>query len=174
MFRGEKRVGTTELVCGRREGTARGLLVRAPELVWEPCGGTSGVPRTGGGIRPERIFKIHREGPVRDLDWIERHKKREDHCEAVDVTNGWSVIGVMGPQSRAVLGGLTDADLSNDGFPFGTAQKISVGGATVRALEPGQSSTRFNRKPRSSQRRLTCRPPPGPPPFRAPPTRPTA
>jgi heterotetrameric sarcosine oxidase gamma subunit len=71
---------------------------------------------------------------VRDLDWIQRHTRPEDHCEAVDVTNAWSVLGVMGPQARALLSGLSEADLSNDAFPFGTAQTIAVGRATVRAL----------------------------------------
>jgi sarcosine dehydrogenase len=71
---------------------------------------------------------------VRDLDWIQRHTRPEEHCEAVDVTGAWSVMGVMGPQSRALLGGLTDAELSNDGFPFGTAQTMAIGKATVRAV----------------------------------------
>jgi len=43
-------------------------------------------------------------------------------------------LGVMGPNSRPLLSRLTDADLSNAAFPFGTAQQISVGFATVRAV----------------------------------------
>ena len=44
-----------------------------------------------------------------------------------------AVFGVMGPRSRELLASLTDADLSDDAFPFGTSQLISLGYATVRA-----------------------------------------
>jgi 4-methylaminobutanoate oxidase (formaldehyde-forming) len=40
----------------------------------------------------------------------------------------------MGPHSRQVLGRLTDADLGNEAFPFGTARWIDVGFARVLAL----------------------------------------
>jgi 4-methylaminobutanoate oxidase (formaldehyde-forming) len=39
----------------------------------------------------------------------------------------------MGPNSRALLQGLTHADLSNDAFPFGTSQIIDLGYGRVRA-----------------------------------------
>jgi glycine cleavage system aminomethyltransferase T len=34
----------------------------------------------------------------------------------------YAVLGLMGPRARAVLSQLTDADLSNAAFPFGTFQ----------------------------------------------------
>lgn len=71
---------------------------------------------------------------MRDLDWIARNMQADEHAEIVDVTSAWSVLGVMGPQSRALLGRLTSADLSNDAFPFGAARTISLGMANVRAL----------------------------------------
>ncbi|MCI0745794.1 MAG: FAD-dependent oxidoreductase [Verrucomicrobia subdivision 3 bacterium] len=71
---------------------------------------------------------------VRDLDWIRRHISPEEDAEVVDVTSAWSVLGVMGPQARALLGRLTDADLSNAAFPFATWREISIDTATVRAL----------------------------------------
>jgi 4-methylaminobutanoate oxidase (formaldehyde-forming) len=39
----------------------------------------------------------------------------------------------MGPRSRDLLARLTDADLSNAAFPFGTAREIEVGSAMARA-----------------------------------------
>ena len=39
----------------------------------------------------------------------------------------------MGPRSRDLLATLTDADLADDAFPFGTSQRISLGYSTVRA-----------------------------------------
>jgi 4-methylaminobutanoate oxidase (formaldehyde-forming) len=44
-----------------------------------------------------------------------------------DVTSAHATLAVMGPRSRRLLQGLTDADLSNAAFPFGTAQQIDLG-----------------------------------------------
>jgi 4-methylaminobutanoate oxidase (formaldehyde-forming) len=71
---------------------------------------------------------------VRDLDWIGRNLQPSERVDLVDVTESFSVISVMGPQSRTLLGRLTDADLSNEAFPFGTAQRMSMGQGTVRAV----------------------------------------
>jgi 4-methylaminobutanoate oxidase (formaldehyde-forming) len=71
---------------------------------------------------------------VRDADWITRHVLPTEHAEVVDVTNSFGVLGLMGPNSRALLGKVTDSDLSNEAFPFGTAQFINVGRATVHAV----------------------------------------
>jgi glycine cleavage system aminomethyltransferase T len=49
------------------------------------------------------------------------------------VTSGYAVVGVMGPQARALLQGLTHDDLSNEGFAFGASREIDLGYARVRA-----------------------------------------
>ena len=72
-------------------------------------------------------------GP-RDLAWLRRHVPEDAHVTVTDVTSGTAVLGLMGPNSRALLSRLTDADLSNGAFPFGTAQEIEVGCVPVRAL----------------------------------------
>lgn len=69
----------------------------------------------------------------RDIDHIRTNLPAGSHAWLVDVTSSYAVFGVMGPTSRALLTALTDADLSNDAFPFGTSQEISLGYATVRA-----------------------------------------
>ncbi len=71
--------------------------------------------------------------PVRDKAWIERHLRTADHVSVVDVSSAYAVLGIMGPASRQLLGRLSSADLSQDGFPFATSREISVGYATVRA-----------------------------------------
>jgi 4-methylaminobutanoate oxidase (formaldehyde-forming) len=71
---------------------------------------------------------------VRDLDWIRRHIEPGEHAEIVDVTAQLGVLGVMGPNARDLLKQTTDADLSNQAFPFGTAQLIHIGSSTVRAV----------------------------------------
>lgn len=72
--------------------------------------------------------------PMRDVDWIQRHLRADEHVTVCDVTNSFGVLGVMGPDSRALLGRMTDEDVSNADFPFAMARQISVGRATVRAV----------------------------------------
>ena len=51
----------------------------------------------------------------------------------VDVTSAYAVFGVMGPRSRDLLAALSDADLSDEAFPFRASRQISLGYFTVRA-----------------------------------------
>ena len=44
-----------------------------------------------------------------------------------------AVLSVMGPQLARAAAGLTDADLGNEHFPFGTSRVIDLGYARVRA-----------------------------------------
>jgi 4-methylaminobutanoate oxidase (formaldehyde-forming) len=69
-----------------------------------------------------------------DLAWLKRNIKDGEAVTVTDMTSGLAVLGVMGPDSRALLSRLTDADLSNEAFPFGTAQEIDIGFAQARAL----------------------------------------
>jgi 4-methylaminobutanoate oxidase (formaldehyde-forming) len=71
---------------------------------------------------------------LRDADWISRHIRPEEHAELVDVSGSFGVLGLMGPKARTLLGRVTEADLSNRAFPFGTAQEINIGRATARAV----------------------------------------
>jgi glycine cleavage system T protein len=63
----------------------------------------------------------------RDKTWIERHMRTEEHVTLTDVTSGYAVLSLQGPRSRAILARVTDADLSNDAFPFATSQEIDIG-----------------------------------------------
>ncbi len=69
----------------------------------------------------------------RDLLWLQRHLDAETRAVVTDVTSGYAVLGVMGPNSRQLLAGLTQDDLSHEGFPFGTSREIELGPAIVRA-----------------------------------------
>ena len=70
---------------------------------------------------------------VREFDWLRRHIPEGAHCFLTDVTSGIGMLGLMGPESRAVLARLTDADLGNEAFPFATSQEIDLHYAKVRA-----------------------------------------
>ena len=72
---------------------------------------------------------------MRDLDWLARRARERvgAACTVEDLTDAFSVMGVMGPRSRELLGSLTDDDLSEDGFPFATSRRVTLAGAPVRA-----------------------------------------
>jgi glycine cleavage system T protein len=70
---------------------------------------------------------------TRDLSWLSRHA-RGHQVTIDDVTDRFAVLGVMGPRSRALLAQLTPADLTNERFPFGTAQHVEVAGVDTLAL----------------------------------------
>ena len=85
--------------------------------------------------RAEDCFIIYSSAGVhcRDMNWIAKHIKPDQHVTITDVTAAYSVLNVQGPKSRDLLQSITDADLSNDHFPFLTAQEINIGYARVLA-----------------------------------------
>ena len=72
---------------------------------------------------------------TRDFAWLTRYL--DDHpalqCTATDVTSGIAMLGIMGPRSRALLEGVSGADLGNAAHPFGCSREIEIGYARVRA-----------------------------------------
>ncbi|MDX1592892.1 MAG: FAD-dependent oxidoreductase, partial [Gammaproteobacteria bacterium] len=71
---------------------------------------------------------------TRDLAWLQRHiDDLEAACLATDMTSGITTLGVMGPNSRALLSRVSEADFGNDGFAFMTSREIELGRAVVRA-----------------------------------------
>ena len=69
----------------------------------------------------------------RDHDWLHRHIAEYDFATVTDVTGSLALLSVMGPDARRLLHPLTDADLSNEAFPFGTSREIDLGLGFVRA-----------------------------------------
>ena len=70
---------------------------------------------------------------TRDFAWLRRNTPDDAACVILDVTSAEACIGVMGPQARALMQSVSPNDLSNEAFPFGTAQTISVGMGDLRA-----------------------------------------
>ncbi|MFQ5984441.1 MAG: FAD-dependent oxidoreductase, partial [Alphaproteobacteria bacterium] len=69
-----------------------------------------------------------------DSAWIRDHIPDGMDARLIDVTSAFAVLSLMGPRSRDVLGAVTDADVSNEAFPFATSREVVIAGATVRAL----------------------------------------
>jgi 4-methylaminobutanoate oxidase (formaldehyde-forming) len=69
----------------------------------------------------------------RDKHHISSRMPAGARAALVDVTSAYAVFGVMGPRSRELLASLSDADLSDEAFPFRASRQISLGYFTVRA-----------------------------------------
>lgn len=88
------------------------------------------------GLYGERFYVV---GPSRahDFDWdyLSKNCPRDGSVFLQDVTTQYGVFVLAGPDSRKVLNKLTNADLSNEAFPWLSGQEIPVGYcANVRAL----------------------------------------
>lgn len=70
---------------------------------------------------------------ARDKKWFMDHLPADDSAQLVDVTSAWATLGVWGPKSRELLQSITEADLSNQAFPFGTCRFIDMGPVRVLA-----------------------------------------
>ena len=69
---------------------------------------------------------------MRDRKWFADHLPEDGTVQLTDLTSSWATIGVWGPRARDLLQSITDADVSNEGFAFGTCRLIDLG--PVRAL----------------------------------------
>ena len=73
------------------------------------------------------------ETEVRDFNWLTRHIPDDVHAFATNVTSGYAVLSIMGPQARALMSAVSPHDFSNDAFPFAHSREIEIGYAFVRA-----------------------------------------
>jgi 4-methylaminobutanoate oxidase (formaldehyde-forming) len=63
--------------------------------------------------------------------WLNNHLPVDGSVSVKEMTSAYAVINVIGPKSRDLLQKLTNADISNEGFPFGTCKKFTVGYAPI-------------------------------------------
>ena len=64
---------------------------------------------------------------IKDLHWLKSHIGEDEFCCVSDITNAWAMLGVMGPDSRALLSETLDHDMSTESFPFGDFQAVELG-----------------------------------------------
>lgn len=60
-----------------------------------------------------------------------------DGVQAVNLSEVYAAFNLAGPRSRDVLSRVTDADLSNDGFPYMNIREANVAGVPCRLLRIG-------------------------------------
>jgi 4-methylaminobutanoate oxidase (formaldehyde-forming) len=71
---------------------------------------------------------------LHDFDYIRRRIPVYANAVITDVTHGYAMLALMGPKSREMLQTLTNADLSNEVFPYSTAREIDVAYARPWAM----------------------------------------
>jgi 4-methylaminobutanoate oxidase (formaldehyde-forming) len=64
---------------------------------------------------------------------IRRETRSDEIVVVTETTSATTLLSVQGPKSRTLLSRLTDADLSNEAFPYLSARHIHVGYAPVLA-----------------------------------------
>jgi dimethylglycine dehydrogenase len=69
-----------------------------------------------------------------DHDYLLKHMPRDGSVQFTQLTGTMGVLVIAGPKSRQLLQRVTAANLSNDAFPWLTAQDIVVGMAPVNAM----------------------------------------
>ena len=86
-------------------------------------------------LEPEKFLVIASDLIHRRIEPLIRRATRPgEFLTVTDVTSGTTLLSVQGPASRELIGRLTDADLSNEAFPYLSARQIHAGYAPVLAL----------------------------------------
>jgi glycine cleavage system aminomethyltransferase T/glycine/D-amino acid oxidase-like deaminating enzyme len=69
-----------------------------------------------------------------DLGWLRRHLPSDGSVLINDLTSGRVCFALWGPRARDILASVTRDDISDAGFPYLTAQAVTVGSVPVYAL----------------------------------------
>jgi glycine/D-amino acid oxidase-like deaminating enzyme len=81
-----------------------------------------------------------------DLKWF-ADRLPETGAQIADLTSSWTTIGLWGPRARDILGGVTAADVSHEGFRFATCRTIRSSPRTSSARTRTSSIVRPSRRP---------------------------
>lgn len=86
-------------------------------------------------LAPDRFWMFVGEGTLpQDRAWAQSHAAEDGSVTISDISNGYAALGLWGPNARRILAKATDADVSNEAFPYFTAQWITVGMTPVLAM----------------------------------------
>ena len=86
-------------------------------------------------IAPQRYYLVSAGAYERhDHDYLKKAMPRDGSVSFERLTTSMGVLVLAGPRARDALSKITDADLSNEAFPWLTGKKISLGLAQVEAL----------------------------------------
>ena len=117
-------LATVQRVAMRQMDVPVGRVVYTPVLT--PQGGFRSdltIMRLG-----EESFRVVTGGlhGQADLKWFADHAPEAGSAQVHDLTSAWTTLGLWGPRARDILGSLTSADLSHEGFPFAYCRWIEI------------------------------------------------
>ncbi len=81
----------------------------------------------------QRHFRVVTGGfdGARDAYWFRKWASGYPSVTFTDVTSSLATIGLWGPHARRLATKVADVDLSDEGFPFGTWKRASIGSVPV-------------------------------------------
>ncbi len=71
---------------------------------------------------------------LHDLGWIQAHIPSDGSVQVSDVSGSLCCIGLWGPRARNLLNRVCEDDVSNAGFPYMSAKRITIGEVPALAL----------------------------------------
>ncbi|WP_170328434.1 GcvT family protein [Ruegeria arenilitoris] len=117
-------------LCGANMAVAPGALVYTH--MFNPQGGIE-ADVTVARLSATRYMVMASAGAEPQTEYWLKTQLAGTGVSVVNTTSSEATLALMGPRARDFLTGLTDADLSNQAFPFGCWQVLHVGHAPVRA-----------------------------------------
>ncbi|HRV96268.1 MAG TPA: FAD-dependent oxidoreductase, partial [Anaerolineae bacterium] len=119
-------------LCSNQMDVAVGRVVYTTWLT--PKGGVK-RDLTVARVAPDSFWLFVGEGTLpQDLAWVQQHAPQDGSVTITDISNSYTALGLWGPNARKVLEKVTSADVSNEAFPYFTAQWITIGLTPVLAL----------------------------------------
>jgi heterotetrameric sarcosine oxidase gamma subunit len=86
-------------------------------------------------LRDDRFLVVTAAFTQTHVDaWIRNHIPASAFCIVTDVTEGYVMLNVQGPASRALLQSLSADDFSAAAFPFATAREVRIGYQSLLAI----------------------------------------
>ncbi|MCB0163908.1 MAG: FAD-dependent oxidoreductase, partial [Anaerolineae bacterium] len=119
-------------LCSNQMDVAVGRVVYTTWLT--PKGGVK-RDLTVARVAPDSFWLFVGEGTLpQDLAWVQQYAPQDGSVTITDISNSYTALGLWGPNARKVLEKVTTADVSNEAFPYFTAQWITIGLTPVLAL----------------------------------------
>jgi glycine cleavage system aminomethyltransferase T/glycine/D-amino acid oxidase-like deaminating enzyme len=135
LVQGRDALAVLQRVCANEMDVLPGSIVYTPMLNAR-AGYESDVTVTRLGA--ERFLVVTGSAQTtRDLDWIDKHTRRDENATFSDVTGATAVLSLMGPNARELLGragarGTFEA-IGRERMAHATTCEIDIGHARVRA-----------------------------------------
>ncbi len=132
--RGARAVQFGQYLCSNNVDRKVGSIVYTTWLT--PKGGVKRDLAVARIAENELWYFVGQGTKPQDLAWMEnvKHEGGFADVELTDLTDGWTALGLWGPNARAVLEKVTTADVSSEGFPYFGARWIDLGNTWALAL----------------------------------------